>query len=429
MSVTTDTAPAEAAGERRPSALAPLGLRDFRLLCVTQLATGLRSSLLWVSQIWYVTLVAPEDQQLLVLGLFATLRGITFLLYIVFGGAFADRYPRRTTLVVAHTLAFAVVVLTGALLLLPSAAEGGGAWLWLMLALFATAEVIYAQDLPTRTAMIADIVPASMFTSAVNLFEMQLAISFLAGSAVAGLAIDGLGFGVTYMLAGLGHVAVIAIVLWMRAGGTAADPDAAHESVVQNVRGGIGYLRDDPVVRWIVLATWIVSALGLSVLGALNGAFARDVLDMDATTFGILIVFWGVGGVVASGALMLRAEYGHKGLIFLGSTVMLGVGVLGLGLSREALPAFLFLGLIGGTYQVFRIVGIAAVENIVPNRLLGRVMALLLLAMGVSHTVGLAVGAIGQSVGLTVIYPAAGLAVLFFALAIGAAQKPLRTLD
>lgn len=414
--------------EAQAPAWAPLRSRDFRLLCVTQLATGMRTPMMFLTQAWYVNLAAPEDRRVLLLGLLATLRGLVFLSYVVFGGAIADRFPRRTTLVLSHAVALVATAVTGALLYLPGASEGEGAWLPLFFILFTAFALVNAQDLPTRSAMIAESVPASLLTSAVTIFQLSLASTMLIGAPLAGQLIERVGFGTTYLVAGLGHVVVLWALAFMRSGQAAADPDAASESVLENMRAGLQHLRD-PVVRWIVLATWVSFTAGISVMGLLIAAWVRDVLALDAAGWGTMMAFWGAGGVLASGALAVRGQYGRKGPLFLGALLAFGLAVLGFGLSRALLAAFLFNGAAGASNQLVRILGIASLQNVVPNRMLGRVMALLMLSQGIAQTFGIAVGAIGQAVGLEVLYPAAGASLVLFALALAAAQRPLRTLD
>ncbi len=427
-----ETADGLPAGVVQPSARswgAPLQIPAFRLLCVTQLATGLRMPMSFITQAWYVNVVAPEGQRVLLLGLLATLRGSVFLTYVVFGGAFADRYPRRAMLLIAHTIAFGSTLLIGGLLFLPGASEGDGPWLWIMFALFTAFGLINAQDLPTRNAMIADAVPSSMLTSAVTIFSMAMSATMLIGAPVTGLLLDRFGFGTMYLLSGVGHVVVILAVWRMRAGESVADPDAAHESVFSNVRVAFQWMRSDPVVRWIVLASWVSFTAGMSVMGLLIAAWVRDILELDASGWGVMMVFWGVGGLLASGALSLRGEFGHKGALYLTALFVFGIAVTGFGFSRILILAFLFNGLAGAMQQWIRILSTASLQHVVPNRVLGRVMALLMLSQGISQTFGLAIGALGQLVGLEVLYPAAGLTVIGFTLVLAATQRPLRTLD
>ncbi len=385
--------------------------------------------MLFFTQAWYVSEAAPDERRVLLLGLLASLRGAVFLLYILFGGAFADRFPRRTMLLGAHAFALGGVAVTGALLLLPGAAEGEGAWLWVMLILFTGFALINAQDLPTRSAMIHDMVPPSRITSAVTIFQLALAGMMLVGAPITGWSIEHLGFGPTYMLAGAPHLVVLLVVLRMSSGGTAADPEATEESVLANVRGGIAYLRTDPAVRWMVLLTWVAFTAGISVIGLLVPAWVRDVLDLDATGWGVMAVFWGIGAVLASVALLSRGEYGQRGPLFLGATLVFGLAILGFSLSGEIAPAFLFNGLAGAAFQVMTIVGIASLQTAVPPRLLGRLMALLMLAPGIAQLAALALGALGQLIGLEVLFPAAGLVIILCTLATAALQRPLRTLN
>lgn len=412
-----------------PRAGAPLRIAEFRLLCITQLATGLRMPMSFLTQAWYVNLAAPDNMRVLLLGLLATMRGLVFLGYVVFGGAFADRYPRRTMLLISHALAFGSTLLIGGLLFLPGASTGDGGWLWVMFVLFTAFGLINAQDLPTRNAMIADVVPASMLTSAVTIFQLSLSLTIIVGAPLTGVLIETFGFGVTYLLAGVGHVVVFVAVARMRSGESAADPEAAGESVLDNVRAGIERLRADAVVRWVVLASWVSFTAGMSVMGLLIAAWVRDVLELDAAGWGLLMVSWGAGAVLASGVLALRGEYGHKGPLFLGSMLLFGVAVIGFGFSRELVLAFIFNGIAGATMQLLRIIGVASLQNVVPNRLLGRVMALLMLSQGIAQAAGVAVGGLGQWLGLELLYPAAGLTIVLFTLALVMAQRPLRTLD
>ena len=424
-----DTPPAQAPPERPETTGNLLRIREFRLLCITQLATGLRMPMLFFTQAWYVSEAAPDERRVLLLGLLASVRGAVFLLYILFGGAFADRFPRRTMLLASHAFALGGVTVTGALLLLPGAGEGEGAWLWVMLILFSGFALINAQDLPTRSAMIHDMVPPARVTSAVTIFQLALAGTMLVGSPIAGWSIEHLGFGATYMLAGAPHLIVLLVVLRMRSGGTAADPASTEESVLANVRAGIDILRRDPVVRWIVLLTWIGFATGISVMGLLVAAWVRDVLELGATGWGVMAVFWGIGAVLASLVLMARGEYGLKGPLFLGATLMFGLAILGFSLSRNVASAFLFNALAGAAFQVIVIVGIASVQTAVPPRLLGRVMALLMLAQGIAQVGAFALGALSQLIGMEVLFPAAGVAIMLLTLATVGLQRPLRTFN
>jgi hypothetical protein len=81
------------------------------------------------------------------------------------------------------------------------------------------------------------------------------------------------------------------------------------------------------------------------------------------------------------------------------------------------------------SYQLILTWGVTIVQRQVPNRLLGRVTGLLLLAGGLMQIAGLAMGALAQAVGLEVVYPAAGSAIVIVMLLVALRQRPLRRLD
>ena len=411
----------------RPSMRALLRLHDFRMLLVMQFASTVRQPMLFFAQAWYVNVAAPESQRVILLGVLGAVRGGTHLAYAVFGGAIADRFPRGQALMVSHVASLIVSSGIGLLLYVPAVARGEGAWLWVMFPLFATFGLWTAQDQPTRTAMVRDVVPASALTSAIMLHQLLMAIAFLPAPLLAGWTIDRFGFATTYLLSGLGHIVVMIALVAMRSPGGVADPTARGESVIQNMRAGFAVMRADPVVRWTILLTWVVLAAALSVMGILIAAWVQDILLLSATGWGWMALCWGIGGLLSSVWLMWRVDSRRKGALFLGSCALMGLSVLAFGLSRSIPAAFFWNGVAGLANALVLTLGIALVQEIVPNRVLGRVTSLLLLSQGLLQVAGLAVGLIAQAVGLPVIYPVAGALVLVVTLAATVAQRPLRT--
>jgi MFS family permease len=411
-----------------PARFATLAHHDFRWLLFMQFTSSMRMPTLFITQAWYVNVNAPEGQKVVLLGLLAALRGFAFLAYVLFGGTFADRFPRATVLAVSHIAGLASVLVVGGLLLIPAVDAGEGPWLWVMLLLFASFGLMTAQDQPTRTAMIRDSVPEPLLSRAITQHQMVMSLALLVAAPLVGLSIEQFGFALTYLLAGFGHATVLFAITRISKT-SASDPDAAHESVLQNLRQGVAALREDPIVRWTVFSNWALTSLGMSVMGILVAAWIREILELDASGWGFMMVFWGGGGLIASSWLSWWADLRHTGLWFLGAAAVMGLGVLGFGLSRIVILAFLFNGLVGLAYQFVLTLGVIIVQRQVPNRLLGRVMGLLLLAGGLMQIAGLIVGAIAQAIGLERVYPAAGILMLVYVALLFLRQRPLRQLD
>jgi MFS family permease len=403
--------------------------RSFRLLLGTQLAGGYVTPMLFLTQGWYVNTAAPEGQQVLWLGVLGAARGSAFLSYVLFGGAIADRFPRRTVTIVSQCASIGVIATIAAILAIPAVREGEGLILPMMIALFATFGVVQGQDQPTRTAMVRDAVPEHMLVNAVALFQLGLATAMIFATVVAGLAIEHLGIPQAYALAGLGPLTILLLALRLPRHVGAADPDASRTSILRNLGEGFAVLRDEPVVRWTVLLTWCSSALGLSVMGVLVAAWVRDVLGLDAAGWGLLSASWNIGSVAIMLLLATRREVRRKGRIFLGASFLFGVGVLGFSLVRSLPMAFLFNGMVGVGFMTLQAMGIAIVQTTVPNRVMGRVTGLLLLGGGLMQIMALVVGLIALVVGLERVYVGAAVAMLTITTLVTLRQPRLRALD
>lgn len=406
-----------------------LRVREYRLLLGTQLAVGLTQPLLFFTQGWYVTTAAPEGKAVIYLGALGASRGVAFLSYVLFGGAFADRFPRRRVLIVSQFAALAMTVAIGALLLVPEVRDGDGWLLPLMIVLFATFGLVQGQDGPTRTSMLRDVVPEPLLSSALSLFFMIVSAALLIAAPFSGWSLEHLGVGSTYLISAVGPAAILACALAMTSAGVAADPGARRESVWENLRGGLQVLAEQPAVRWTVLLTWLATAAGLSVMGILIGAWVKDILHLGAAGWGMLALFWGIGSVISTTYLMTRPVLRHRGWLFLGSCVGLGVAVLGFSLSRAIPIAFAFNALAGVSFMVMNTVGIGIVQAIVPNRVLGRVTGLLLLGGGLMQVTGLMVGLLAAAIGIERTYPIAALVIIGVSVLIVLRQRPLRDLD
>jgi MFS family permease len=417
----------DASAPTRPSPFAPLRVRDFRLVLLIQLMSSVRQPMQFFAQAWFVTQAASDSNRVVLLGLLATMQGTAYLIWVLFGSALSDRYPRRLTLTVTHLVGFVWLLGTALLLRIPGAAEGDGKWLWIMMFVFIEFGVMMAQDIPSRAAFAGEVVPTPVRTSAITMHWLVFALALVIGAPLTGWMIERIGFANLYLVAASMHIFVVLGLRAIRTQGEAADPEASASSVFENVREGLRYLAQDAAMRWTVVLTIVALAMGILTMGILVAAWVSDVLLLDAQGWGRLALFWGLGGVLANLTLIMRGDYQGKGMLFLGGAGLLGVSVLGVSASRTVVPTAVAFAFAGFGAQMVMTVGNAIAQAIVPARLLGRVMGLLWVAQGLAQGSGLFVGLIGQAIGLTVLYPLVG-ALMLVVVAITFVKSPLRTL-
>jgi predicted MFS family arabinose efflux permease len=298
-----------------------------------------------------------------------------------------------------------------------------------MIVLFGTFGLIQAQEAPNRTALMRDAVPPERMTGAISLFHLTMSCALLFAAPFAGFAIERFGIATAYSLAALGPLAVLIVAFRLRVGIEAADIEGRSASFMENLRGGFRVLRDEPVVRWTVLLSWIATACGLSIMGVLVAAWVRGVLGLDARGWGLMALCWGAGSLVSTLYLTWRGDFRRKGALFLGAAFLFGVSILGFSLSRSIPLAFLFNGLAGLCFMLYQTTGLAIVAAAVPNRLLGRVTGLLLLGGGLMQVSALGLGALAQVAGIEAVYVAAASTIIVATAAVALIQAPLRRFD
>ena len=401
-------------------------LHDFRLLLAIQVAAGLRGPLLWFAQAWYVNDAAADGRRVLLLGVLATVNGTAFLGWSLFGGALADRYPRRTMLMASHLAGAACVTVTAAVLLLPGV--GGGGWFFIILPLFATYGLMNAQDLPARTSLVADLVPDRLVITAVTVNWLVLAIVMLIANYLGGVLVQRLGFGLTYALGIAPHLVIVLLLSRLELANVAADAEASGRSLLRNVHDGFAYLRRDPAVRWTVLVMWVSVTGAVNVLWTLGAWWMDEVLGVDPTGWSVLTVFWSIGMVAASALLFAQGDYRSKGRRYLVAALTYAAAVLVYAVSRSVLLTGAALLVAGFAFQNQQTIATAILQTVVPRNLLGRVTALLFLSQGLAQTLGLGFGALGQFMGLQAMFPAIGLSMVAIAIAVLLMQQPLRRL-
>lgn len=420
--------PDASSGPREHTARIALRQRAFRLMLVMQLANTCAQITLFVVQAWYVNAAAPDGRAPVYLGLMGALRGVIFLGYVSFGGSLADRFPRRQVLFASQSVALVLILLIGFRLSTTGTAEADRAALVVTILLFSTFGLIQGQDRPTRTAMVRDSVPPEARTSAITMFQLMSGIANLIAAPLALMAVDRLGIGTTYLLASLGPAIVITLATRLPPSAP-ADPDARGASVLRNIGEGLALVRSEHAVRWAILLTWSSTAIGMSLVAMLIVTWATDVLELSASSWGIMEIFWGGGSLAGSILLTLRSNPRRKGALFLLSSTLLGCGALALSLTRAIPLAFMAYGVSALGFALMNTLGVAIVQEVVPNRLMGRVTGLLLIGGGLMQVATLPIGLLVALVGIEATFTAGSGLLLAITALVAWRQPTLRRLD
>ncbi len=258
-----------------------------------------------------------------ILGLVSLGTAIPTLLLSLFGGAIADRVQKKYVLL-AGQASSGVVALGIALALTFGyvSVERPGSW-WILMAGSVLQGTIMGLMMPSRHAMIRDIVSRDQLMNAVALNNLGMNTLRLLAPAAAGFLIEAIGFrAVYYTMTGMYLMSVIPIsflprtsTITLRVQGTLAD-----------IIDGFRYVRRETTILLILALTLLSVTLSMPYV-FLMPVFTDDILKVGAWGMGVLLSVSGIGAM--GGSLILASLPNKKrGLMLLTGTLLLGLVLL-----------------------------------------------------------------------------------------------------
>jgi MFS family permease len=163
------------------------------------------------------------------LGFILAARSVAQVVFLLIGGAVADRFPRRQVMVGAEALAGIAQAATAGLFFL------GGATLPALIVLAAVSGAAWALFWPASTGLIPHLVPIEALTTANSLLRLSMNLTMIVGSAVGG-ALVALA-GPRWALA-VGSAAFLLSAGLLAAMRTGPDRPSQHERVLMALRTG-----------------------------------------------------------------------------------------------------------------------------------------------------------------------------------------------
>src|SRR6266536_280813 len=362
--------------------------RNYRLFFWGQLVSLIGTWMQQTAMSWFVYQITNSK---LLLGAVAAIGSAPMMLFSIWGGSLADRYPKRSILVTTQTAQMICAFLLAA-----------GAWAGFATPLFiiviaALNGVAMGFDMPARQAFTVEMTSREDLLNAISLNSSIVNGARVVGPSVAGLLIGAVGVATCFFLNGVTFIAVIAGLLMMRLPPVKGPVHTV--SAGEHAWNGIVYSTKHQRVRTILLLFLVVGVFGWSY-AVLMPAFARDVLGRGANGYGVLMSASGTGAFV--GALMV-ATYGHlftPRKLALGGVWLFSAAMLAFSFTKTFSLALLFLFVAGFGMLLFFSTSNTLLQTIVPDEMRGRVMGVWSLVFGAMIPLGsLEVGAVAHWLG------------------------------
>ncbi len=359
--------------EPQPDQHGPLGwhllkTKDFALLFAGQAISQIGDSLNKVALLWFVYTLTGSALKMTVVGLLQTIPPLLFGPLI---GVYLDRWPKKQVMI-AVDLARTVMVLLIPLLYALDALTLER--LYLLVFLTAVVSAIFG---PALASSIPLIVPRSQFTAANALLQSTTNVGLLVGPAVSGIGIAFIGaHNVLYVDAATFLFSALCLMpIRPRESCPRGGRRAETQRVLQELRVGFRFVFLQHRAVLVLMVTAALFTLGSSAFVFLLPVIAKQVLRVGPMEMGWLWSALGSGMLVASVSLawLKQGKLCERLRMIAGSLAVAGLAVCGLGVVNLPIVSAVLVVLIGGSTALFTPVVWAMLQELTPERLLGRV--------------------------------------------------------
>lgn len=347
-----------------------LKVRNYRFFAGGQLIKLIGVWMMFTAQDWLVLELSHNSPG--ALGIAAGLQFLPVLLLTLWAGKLADRYDKRTLLVIANA-AFALTAIVFAILV-----ASGVVVLWHVFLFAGLLGFANAVETPVRQAFVSELVEKPLLPNALSLSAATFNTARIGGPALAGIALALFGTGPVFLIATVLAIAPVFSYTRMRAvelyRSSGAEPVDSKDARIVD---GITYVwrRSDLLMPLLMMA--VVGMIGFNFPVTL-AALAKIDFHAGPSSFGLLTTSLALGAL--GGALAGSGRRGRPGAyLVIGAAGAFGLFEFVVGFAPSFVVAMILL-LPTGFFSIF--LAQAANQRVqmgVPGRYRGRVMALYVL--------------------------------------------------
>jgi MFS family permease len=369
-----------------PVALRALQHRNYRLFFFGQLISLIGTWMDPVAESWLVYRLTGSA---LLLGTVAFAGQIPVLLLSPVGGIVADRYNRRSILVVTQSLMMVLNLILAGLTLTHVVQT------WHVMLLAALMGVINAFDFPARQAFIVDMVSQEELVNAIALNSAAFNGARVIGPALAGVVVAAVGEGWCFFANGLSFLAVIAGLLMIKA---PQSRRAIKDPPMQNLKEGFRFVIRAGPVRALMLLLALITFTGMPCV-VLMPVFADQILHGGARALGLLMGASGVGALCGAITLATRKNVSGLERWIVVACSSFGAALILFSLSRTFWFSVALLVLLGFSFTWELASSNSLIQSMVPDQLRGRVMAVCMMFMGMAPLGAPLAGSLADTIG------------------------------
>lgn len=339
----------------------PLARREFRLYFLGNVSSNVGT---WLANVALGVYMLDLTGSSFWVGLTNAALFVPVLLFAIPAGALADRRDRLRILTGAQILSGALATLLAVLVVLDAANR------YVVVGIATGIGLSITIGLPAMQALVPSLVPSGEMADAIGLNALTFNLARAVGPVLAAVTIAGAGVWLAFALNAASYAAIIAALILI---GTPPFLREREEGT-SNMRDGLVFAWEHKRIRTMLFAV-MAMAVSLDPIMTVSPALA-DSYGLRSGGAGWIVSAWGAGAVLGITVGRRWMRYATKHGLGWAGLIGQAAGLIALGAAPNIAGAIPAAVLVGAGYITAAITFTTAIQEDVPERLRGRVMAL-----------------------------------------------------
>ncbi len=364
-----------------------LGANYWRLW-IASVVTNFGDGVGAVAYPWLASAVTRDPLHIALVGVATRL---PWLIFSLPAGVITDRVDRKRLISSMDVLRFLITLGVGVVVLIsqsdlsrPGEIAAGAATTpansaFLLAVIYAAALLLgmaeVLRDNSAQTLMPSIVSKSNLERANGRLWGAEVVMNSFAGPPAAGFLIAvafSLPFFVDAATFAVSAALIFSISGQFRAKQVAGIPARERPSFKEELKEGVKWLWSHPLFRPMAIALGIINALSTLAL-ATAVLFAQEILELDATQFGILLTAAAAGAVIGSFLAPKISEKIGQGASLFTSIVVFGLTLALVGSTSSAIVVWVMFAVQSVFVMLWNIITVSLRQTLIPDNLLGRV--------------------------------------------------------
>jgi len=345
----------------------------------------------WMHQAAQAWLIYDLTHSPLYLGLLAAAMSLPMMVFTLFGGLLADRFPKKSLLVLTQSMGIFPPLLLGFL------TTTGIVKVWHIIVIAFLIGLITAIDLPIRQSFLIEIVGRGNLLNAISLHSAAFNGARMLGPAIAGILIEHIGAQWCFFINALSFIPIVMVLKNMSISDEVRPK--ASKGIIRDTKEGFSFILHRRDLSLVITTIMVFSLFGIPYHHFL-AVYAEDILHIGAKGLGFLMSSSGFGAFVAALLLAFLGDIKNKRIYMAVAGVLFSLAYICFSLSRLTWLSVPFLFIAGWSLVSFLANANSIVQLSVDDHLRGRVMSVFsLFFLGMAPVGSLIIGTVADYLG------------------------------